>query len=364
MHSKLDTATSLGRHKLKTAPLPYCTAFNLLVLPGATVVFSASWLYAANPEPKPCSSPIIEKSSTSSFVGKPLESHYIIIQTARCMRTHHGNVGAVLAAVGIVTFAQLARYSIPFHDIHFGKPYADVYIDDLAVNANLNTMQEVGWLLDEPAVASNNPFEHGGTEDPKKGGIVAARDFNTIQSVNDKVIKSSKSDNILGELFFYSHMTSHIAHIFPRIYCVDYIKETSTYTIHMENRRGLTFSHLLAGRSITKGHLDLFLRILYRIHSVNPSRSATIPVSPGLEERFAKHSLEKSEHMPNIYENYGTMLRRRYQEHQERYDALGPLAASLFARINEFLDTYEAEQRQRMPALYTATLSLAMPSCH
>jgi hypothetical protein len=34
------------------------------------------------------------------------------------MRTHHGNVGAILADVGIVTFAQLAQYKIPFHGIN------------------------------------------------------------------------------------------------------------------------------------------------------------------------------------------------------------------------------------------------------
>src|SRR3954468_7792070 len=117
------------------------------------------------------------------------------------MRTHNGNMGSVLADVGPVTFAQLAKYEIPYHDIHFGKPYADVYVDDLAVNANLDTMREIGWLLEEPdpeallgPQASDNKA--------KKAGMIAARDFNTIQIIGDKVVKSSKSENILGELFF------------------------------------------------------------------------------------------------------------------------------------------------------------------
>jgi ADP-glucose pyrophosphorylase len=41
--------------------------------------------------------------------------HHIIIQTARKMRTHHGNVGSILADVGVTTFAQLTKYKIPFH---------------------------------------------------------------------------------------------------------------------------------------------------------------------------------------------------------------------------------------------------------
>ncbi len=57
------------------------------------------------------------------------------------MRTHTGNVGTVLKDVGMVTFQQLAQYEIPYDEIHFGKPWADVYIDDLAVNSNLDTMR-------------------------------------------------------------------------------------------------------------------------------------------------------------------------------------------------------------------------------
>lgn len=256
------------------------------------------------------------------------------------MRTHHGNLGAVVADIGIITFAQLSKYNIPFHDIHFGKPWADVYIDDLAVNANLDTMQEVGWLLDEPSAAAAR------SEDTKKAGIVAARDFNTIQIINDKVIKSSKSDNILGEVFFYSHMPQGISHIFPSIYSVDFIEETSTYTIGMENRRGLTYSHLLAGRSLTKGRLYQFLRTLHQVHSVETVKGeATLPIPPALANKFPNHSVGKWPQGANIYDNYGTKLRRRYGDHRKQYDALGPMAASLFSRLDEFLDTYEAEKR-------------------
>src|SRR6187551_980377 len=114
------------------------------------------------------------------------------------MRTHSGNIGSVLADIGPVTFAQLAKYEIPYHDIHFGKPYADVYVDDLAVNANLDTMREIGWLLDEPDPAALVGPEAAG-EHARKSGMIPARDFNTIQIIGDKVIKSSKSENILGE---------------------------------------------------------------------------------------------------------------------------------------------------------------------
>ncbi|KAI3531465.1 capsule biosynthesis phosphatase [Colletotrichum paranaense] len=271
--------------------------------------------------------------------------HYIIIQTARRMRTHHGNLGSVLADVGPVTFAQLAKYEIPYHDIHFGKPYADVYVDDLAVNANLDTMREIGWLLDEQDPAALIGQDAATGDDAKKAGMIAARDFNTIQIIGDKVIKSSKSENILGELFFYSHMPAEIAQVFPTVYNVDYIPDTTTYNITMENRRGLTFSHLLVGRSITKGRLISLLKALHTVHTTGSTDKATLNIPSALEKKFEEHSLARANNRVNIYANYGSKLRSRYYKDQHKYDALGPLAASLFARINEFLDTYEAEEK-------------------
>jgi capsule biosynthesis phosphatase len=59
--------------------------------------------------------------------------HRIILCTARHMKTCDGNVGMVVARVGEITLAWLKRHDIPYDEIHFGKPWADVYIDDNAV---------------------------------------------------------------------------------------------------------------------------------------------------------------------------------------------------------------------------------------
>jgi len=60
------------------------------------------------------------------------QGHYIIIYTARRMKTHHGNVGAIIADIGGLTLEWLKKYNIPYDEIHFGKPWAQVYIDDNA----------------------------------------------------------------------------------------------------------------------------------------------------------------------------------------------------------------------------------------
>jgi capsule biosynthesis phosphatase len=59
--------------------------------------------------------------------------HYVIIQTARHMKTCEGNVGMVIARQGYVTLEWLERHGIEYDEIHFGKPHADVYLDDNAV---------------------------------------------------------------------------------------------------------------------------------------------------------------------------------------------------------------------------------------
>ena len=60
------------------------------------------------------------------------EGHYIIIYTARRMKTHNANTAKVLADIGKITLDWLAKYEIPYDEIMFGKPWADIYIDDNA----------------------------------------------------------------------------------------------------------------------------------------------------------------------------------------------------------------------------------------
>jgi capsule biosynthesis phosphatase len=59
--------------------------------------------------------------------------HYLILYTARHMKTCGGNVGQTIARQGATIFDWLKRHGIEFDEIHFGKPHADVYIDDNAI---------------------------------------------------------------------------------------------------------------------------------------------------------------------------------------------------------------------------------------
>jgi len=74
----------------------------------------------------------INEGAVSKIKALKKAGHYIILQTARHMKTCNGDQGQVIAKIGKQTLDWLKINEIPYDEIYFGKPYADVYIDDLA----------------------------------------------------------------------------------------------------------------------------------------------------------------------------------------------------------------------------------------
>lgn len=62
------------------------------------------------------------------------DGHYIIINTARHMKSTGGNVGLINQRVGKITLNWLVRNHVKYHELSFGKPYADYYVDDKAMD--------------------------------------------------------------------------------------------------------------------------------------------------------------------------------------------------------------------------------------
>ena len=60
------------------------------------------------------------------------QGHYVIIQTARNMATCDSNIGKVIKNVGKITLEWLEKNEIEYDEIFFGKPNAQLYIDDRA----------------------------------------------------------------------------------------------------------------------------------------------------------------------------------------------------------------------------------------
>ena len=269
--------------------------------------------------------------------------HYIIIQTARRMKTHKGNVGNVIADIGYITLETLKKFDIPYDELLFGKPYADIYVDDLAVHALIDTVKEIGWCLKDKEETTTLDSDQ---TDPKKQekAFIFPRHFNTIQRLGKLIIKSGPNENLDGEIFFYKHIPKSIEDLFPRLENVivnqtedpDIIPRSS---IVLERIDGVTYAHLLTNYALTSGRLLKMLSSLKRFHACEN-------VDEPLDRKV------------NIYANYSEKVRSRYQKNVEMYDKLDQLsnetmvknedkitAAQLMQEITSYLDDYTVNHR-------------------
>ena len=116
----------------------------------------------------------------------------IIIYTARRMKTHDGNIGKITADIGKITLETLEKFDIPYDEIYFGKPHADFYIDDLAVNTTDDIEKTLGYY--------NN--------------LIESRNFNEIQTSTIKII-TKKGKDLSGEIYYYKNIPKQIKDLFP-----------------------------------------------------------------------------------------------------------------------------------------------------
>lgn len=61
---------------------------------------------------------------------------YIVLYTARQMRTYRANLGKINANTGKEMFEWLEKFEIPYDEIYFGKPWCGkggFYVDDKAI---------------------------------------------------------------------------------------------------------------------------------------------------------------------------------------------------------------------------------------
>lgn len=77
---------------------------------------------------------VLPKSGVVDALNKFLDrGDTITIFTARHMKTCNNDIQLVKQRIEQVTKDWLKRHQIPYHHLIFGKPYGDVYIDDLAI---------------------------------------------------------------------------------------------------------------------------------------------------------------------------------------------------------------------------------------
>ena len=230
--------------------------------------------------------------------------HTIIIYTARRMKTHKGNTGKLMADIGKITFDTLEKFSIPYDEIYFGKPQADVYIDDLGLNCFDDLEKELGFYMD-----TINP-----------------RDFNQLNSNFIEIYKKT-SDDLSGEIYYYQNIPNKIKDMFPLFIAYD---EANTW-YEIEKINGLTVSVLYVSELLTLVTLESIMNSIKRIQSCKCNENSNI----------------------NIYENYSKKLEKRYASYDyNEYEN----HTEIFNEINNFLKDYEKSQKGKISVIHGDTV--------
>jgi capsule biosynthesis phosphatase len=231
--------------------------------------------------------------------------HTIIIHTARRMKTHHGNIGKIMSDVGKITFDTLLKYDIPYDEIYFGKPYADIYIDDLGLNCFSDLDKELGFYMDQ----------------------IQPRDFNQLER-NTIDIYTKYSNDLSGEIYYYNNIPKSVKDMFPIMFDYDANKNT-WYKI--EQIKGLTCSTLYNSELLTKTTLHSIMASLNRLHDLN--------IEDGEDVNIYKNYSEKMELRYNSY-NYS-----RFKDYEKTY-----------GEILSFLKDYEANQKGKKVVIHGDTV--------
>ena len=188
----------------------------------------------------------------------------------------------------------MTKFDIPYDELLFGKPYAHVYVDDSAIHALIDTAKEIGWSL-------NNEKSDYLTQKTIKG-FISSRQYHTIQELGNLIIKSSSTNSLQGEIYFYQNIPPSILDLFPRLDRIENNEDVNISSIVMEKIKGIAYSYIFSNSCLTEGRLLKLLKALVRIHSSLP--------------------LQSTEPTVNIYANYSTKVRDRYNQYNDIYRSL------------------------------------------
>ena len=243
--------------------------------------------------------PIIKNIEFLKYLKK--FGHTIIIYTARRMKTHTGNIGKILCDIGKITFDTIERFNIPFDEIYFGKPYADIYIDDLALNCFDDLEKSLGFYIDG----------------------IKPREFNELAS-NSVDIFTKKSNDLSGEIYYYNNIPKQLKDLFPIL--IDYDANNKWYTI--EKIDGLTVTSMYLSELLTVDNLKHIMNSIKRIQS---------------------EKIDGNIDNINIYANYCQKMEKRYKSYNySKFNNSNQIYNSIYGELEE----YEKNNKGRISMIH------------
>ena len=182
------------------------------------------------------------------------QGHEIIIYTARRMTTHNNNIGKVIKDIALTTINTLEKFNILYDELIFGKPIADIYIDDRALNPYNTNISHYGFIFDSEEFLHNK---------------IAANKYNNISFVDNRIIKTGPSQFVRGELFYYQNIPQEISLFFPKLLHSSINTEIENTTIEIEHIKGIPLFYLYKNKLITTKIIDDLFTILNKMHSLH-----------------------------------------------------------------------------------------------
>jgi hypothetical protein len=179
------------------------------------------------------------------------QGHEIIVYTARRMTTHSHNVGKVIKDIALTTINTLERFDIHYDELIFGKPIADIYIDDKALNPYINHISHYGFFTKQEDFLPNK---------------IATNKYNSISFVDNRIIKTGPRQFIRGELYYYQQIPIKLSSFFPKLLQYTEINE-QTVTIELEYVKGLPLFYLYKHKLVTPKIIDELFDRLHTIHT-------------------------------------------------------------------------------------------------
>ena len=229
--------------------------------------------------------PIVKNIQLLNYLKN--DGHEIIIYTARRMTTHKGNIGKVIKDIASVTINTLEKLDIQYDELIFGKPIADIYIDDKAINPYINNISHFGLFY------KNDEFIPNKIENNK---------YNQIKKIDNHIIKSGPYDILRGELFYYQNIPLEFEKYFSKLN--DFNKKDDVLELKIDYIPGIPLYYLYKNQLLTTKIIDDLFEILNKFHSYK--NTSTTNITTNINEE-------------NVKNNYLLKLKNRFNKNDYNF---------------------------------------------
>jgi len=219
----------------------------------------------------------------------------IIIYTDRLMNNNSVNInqnfGSAMANGGKLIFDTLLKYEIPYHEIYFGKPKADYYIDTRSIYNIKNLDKCLGFYNID----------------------IQCRDFNRLDKTNIEIYRKH-SDDLKSQIKYYLTIPNQFKNLFPTL--INYDNNYKWYEINKIN--GLTLNNLLLDEELNEQHLNQLFNDLERIHNFIMESNMELDIyqnyCPKIKSRYQSYDYGKFDNHETIFNNLVSRLENYEQQ--------------------------------------------------